>query len=70
MYPHELNKLTEKFIVESGHGMCHPETCSCWNFRVYKIKPVDKKRGENVLNSDGLDEVKDYLRKNDPGFTL
>jgi len=54
MYAYELDALTEEFKIESGHSMCHPETCSCWTFRVYSAD------GENVLNTDSSLDVKKF----------
>ena len=51
MRAYELDALTKDFNIETGHRMCHQETCSCWNFRVYNLD------GENVLNSDSSKEV-------------
>lgn len=31
----ELRSMFPSLKFESGHEMCHPETCSCWNIRVY-----------------------------------
>lgn len=63
----ELNEMTSKYIIEPGHNRCHPETCTCWNFRVFEMGS-DGKKGNNVLNSDSSNEVKRYLSENDPGF--
>jgi hypothetical protein len=57
MYASELSKLTDNFTVKSGHDMCHPETCCCWNFRVYDLN------GNNVLNSDSSEEVKSFFKQ-------
>jgi len=51
MRAYELDALTKDFRIETGHGICHPETCQCWEFRVYDLK------GKNVLNSDSSKEV-------------
>lgn len=67
MYPHEFNKLTKKFIVESGHGLCHPETCTCWEFRLYTVNRHSVK-GINVLNTDSASDVSEYLINNDPDY--
>ena len=39
------------FKVVSGHDRCHPETCTCWDYRVYDVN------GVNVLNTDSYDEL-------------
>jgi hypothetical protein len=54
MRAYELDDLTNDFRIKTGHGMCHPETCSCWNFRVYDLD------GNNVLNSDSSKEVMEF----------
>ena len=63
----ELDRLTPKYIVDTGHGMCHPETCTCWNFRVYE-KDRSGKKGKNVLNSDSSKDVMVFLSENDPDY--
>ncbi|EGR5926744.1 hypothetical protein BS028_08030 [Vibrio parahaemolyticus] len=67
MNAYELNELTPKYLVESGHNRCHPETCTCWNFRVFE-KTSNGSKGENVLNSDSSKEVKQFLYENDPQY--
>jgi hypothetical protein len=56
MRAYELNELTSNFEIKSGHYMCHPETCQCWEFRVYDLE------GNNVLNSDSSKEVIDFCK--------
>ena len=51
----ELTVMFPSLIFKSGHGMCHPETCSCWNIRVYDGT-------ENVYNSDYLDQTVDFCK--------
>lgn len=36
-----------RYQIESGHRMCHPETCTCWNWRIW-----DNKQNRYVYNSD------------------
>lgn len=63
MYASDLNELTTKYRVDSGHGMCHPETCCCWNYQVYKTGTY-----QNVLNADSSECVKKFLSENDPTY--
>lgn len=65
MHPSELNELTTKYKVKSGHNRCHPETCTCWNFMVYL---ADGSSHGSVFSSDGSSEVKEFLRTNDPDY--
>lgn len=51
-----LDKLRSRFPslkFESGHDMCHPETCSCWNIRVYDGT-------KNVHNCDYLNQTVEF----------
>lgn len=31
-----MNKK-RKFFIKSGHNLCHPETCCCWDYKVVEI---------------------------------
>ena len=55
-----LNRKYPSFKIESGHRTCHPETCSCWDIRVYD------KNNVNVLNSNNLNLVITFLEENTP----
>jgi len=52
----ELDEQFKDFKSESGHYMCHPETCTCWNFRVYDLE------GNNVLNTDSSNSVIEFCK--------
>jgi len=52
----ELDEQFKDFKIESGHYMCHPETCTCWNFRVYDLE------GNNVLNTDSSNSVIEFCK--------
>lgn len=64
MYPDELNRLTTKFTVSSGHNMCHPETCCCREYLVHK--KLNKKL---VFSSNNASEVKGFLASYDTTYS-
>lgn len=53
------------YKIKSGHSMCHPETCSCWDYHVYNTET-----GEVVLQTDDFDEAKEYQDNLNTGKSL
>lgn len=54
----KLNERFPKFKIESGHRTCHPETCQCWDIRVYNLK------GKNVHNTNSYESVVKFCESN------
>jgi len=51
-----FEKLRSRFPslkFESGHDTCHPETCSCWDIRVYD-------GAKNVYNGNYFNNVVEF----------
>ena len=53
----ELDEQFKDFKIESGHNVCHPETCSCWDIRVYDLN------GNNVLNTNSVNRVIEFCTR-------
>lgn len=45
--------------------MCHPETCSCWDYHVYNVDT-----GEVVLRTDDFDQAVEYRDNLNSGKSL
>ncbi|AHJ10552.1 hypothetical protein Spp001_44 [Shewanella phage Spp001] len=58
----KLRKLYPNLKFESGHDMCHPETCSCWNIRIYDDKNI------NLFNCDSGAEAIRFCEKFNAGL--
>lgn len=63
----ELNKASPKARVDWGHELCHPETCSCWNYMVYALCNIDLphisyRKGENIYNTDSSEDAYKFCK--------
>lgn len=56
-----------KYKIISGHYMCHPETCSCWD---YKVVEIGKEHHPSMLCTDDYNEAKEYCDNLNEGNVL
>lgn len=59
--------MQPKYKVISGHYMCHPETCTCWDWKVIN---VDKPHGPSELCTDDRKEADEYCKNLNEGKVL
>ena len=65
----ELSKINPNIEAESGHTMCHPETCTCWNIRLYATKDFTSingnhyRKGENLFNTDSYASAEKFCKE-------
>lgn len=51
----------QKYVIESGHTMCHPETCCCWNYRIKQLVGIKAGETPYVYNTDNRDDASAQL---------
>lgn len=54
----QFNSASKELTIVSGHRTCHPETCSCWDYRV-----TETATGKFVTDTDSREHVAYYINQ-------
>lgn len=59
--------MKPRYKVVSGHNMCHPETCTCWD---WKVIDTDNPYGPSKLCTDNRKQADEYAQNLNEGKVL
>ena len=59
--------MKPRYKVVSGHNMCHPETCTCWD---WKVIDTEKPYGPSKLCTDNRKQADEYAQNLNEGKVL